>query len=368
MAKKQMVPFDFMTLVNQQSYFTKKETDFLKEALIDFKERGGDNEDLTIQLNAFAKKDDWKAWRLFSIQSTARIASVISDFSGLEMPVVAALTSLKQPDVIRRAISLGANPDYPSRYDPSLVRASTMEQFELREFSQEATERRFADAVEVVRILLETGLDVNVTNDDGVTPLMNAARCGNHELVRLLLESGADIHRQSSRGLTALHVALGTMGPEGNGFLEDRHLKTTQVLLEAGANPMFRSFAGNTPLHTLALASDKRMTLDRARGLVKMLLEAGADIEAKNREGLTPLLLSVKTGTSHAAVLPALLDAGADSAAVTLQGSSITRLGSPEVKRQVKSILMSLKMREAMAGDAEVASTPSVSVGSHGML
>jgi ankyrin repeat protein len=49
------------------------------------------------------------------------------------------------------------------------------------------------DNIELVKLLLEYGADVNSKDDDGYTPLSIACKYKNTELVKLLIEHGADI-------------------------------------------------------------------------------------------------------------------------------------------------------------------------------
>ena len=63
--------------------------------------------------------------------------------------------------------------------------------------------------VEVVRLLLESGADINTQEDygNGATALMEAAGNGHVEVVRLLLENGADTNTQNNSGRTVLMYA-----------------------------------------------------------------------------------------------------------------------------------------------------------------
>lgn len=61
---------------------------------------------------------------------------------------------------------------------------------------------------QIIRLLLEGGVPINSTSDNGTTPLMMAAR-GNHvEAASVLLENGADPNISNERGKTALDWAL----------------------------------------------------------------------------------------------------------------------------------------------------------------
>ncbi len=62
--------------------------------------------------------------------------------------------------------------------------------------------------LEIARILLATGADLNKADKDGVTPLIGAARSGNTQLVQLLLDLGADKHAVAGDGSTAFGEAV----------------------------------------------------------------------------------------------------------------------------------------------------------------
>ena len=61
--------------------------------------------------------------------------------------------------------------------------------------------------IEIIRLLLQNGAEVNVKSNDGYTPLHYAAIRGHVEILHLLVENGADIEAQDSIGWRALHYA-----------------------------------------------------------------------------------------------------------------------------------------------------------------
>lgn len=61
--------------------------------------------------------------------------------------------------------------------------------------------------VPMVESLLKNGIDVNVRNSDGVTPLMAAASTGNLDVVSMLIARGADPHVVNGLGQNALDIA-----------------------------------------------------------------------------------------------------------------------------------------------------------------
>ena len=63
--------------------------------------------------------------------------------------------------------------------------------------------------VERVRILLDSGADVNSLDDNGITALHRAAVEGKTETAALLLDRGADVNPRDNSGYTPLGRALG---------------------------------------------------------------------------------------------------------------------------------------------------------------
>ncbi|MEJ6982311.1 ankyrin repeat domain-containing protein [Pedobacter sp. P351] len=64
-----------------------------------------------------------------------------------------------------------------------------------------------ANNIEIAKILLEAGADVNVRQISGVTPLHSAAQHGNIDLIILLLEAGANVNAVTEDGKTAADLA-----------------------------------------------------------------------------------------------------------------------------------------------------------------
>ena len=84
----------------------------------------------------------------------------------------------------------------------------------------------FFGHLEIARLLLDKGADVNRTNSEGVTLLHYVADKGNLEMATMLLDYGCDVDRANSYGLTALHSACESDRPE-----------VIKLLLEHGASP-----------------------------------------------------------------------------------------------------------------------------------
>ncbi len=117
-------------------------------------------------------------------------------------------------------------------------------------------------------------------------PLVAAAACGDRYRVHNRIMAGADLsatdHRPALAGRTALHHAA----QRGDAAM-------AALLLDAGADPNATDTEGNTPLHLLAGAPPSAESVD----LAKSLLAYGADATRTNARGRTPVrVLEVTAG------------------------------------------------------------------------
>lgn len=156
------------------------------------------------------------------------------------------------------------------------------------------TAARQGDTDEVAALLSMDNRLVHEHDADGWTALHLAAHYGHVDTVEILLHNNTpvDIRSRNAMANTPLHAALAGSG---------RRAEVARALVEAGADVNARQHGGWTPLHEAAMSGD----LETAR----YLLSKGADVNAANDTGVTALALASERG--HAPVVELLRQHGA---------------------------------------------------------
>ncbi|KAK6001616.1 hypothetical protein QM012_002947 [Aureobasidium pullulans] len=128
-------------------------------------------------------------------------------------------------------------------------------------------------------------------SDHGNTALHIAARNRHHSIIRLLVETGTDINSQNDQQMTALQIAISSA-----------NTNTAQFLLELGADTTCTTSSGETVLHLAARNGDVAM--------VELLLQRYVSINVRNHCGETALHAAVTAG--HEEVVRVMLAHGVD--------------------------------------------------------
>eukprot|EP01105_Mastigella_eilhardi_P006391 TRINITY_DN1798_c0_g1_i3.p1 TRINITY_DN1798_c0_g1~~TRINITY_DN1798_c0_g1_i3.p1 ORF type:complete len:241 (+),score=56.23 TRINITY_DN1798_c0_g1_i3:45-725(+) len=151
----------------------------------------------------------------------------------------------KAPSMIpRRKKKKQASPSEDGSCQPrKVLDTDKSDSFDPRDFNKifsHVTHNKY----QYVKRMLQVGCPVNITNDHGFTPLHMAVINSNEMLTHILLEANANVNHQNDKGDTALHSA----------------------------------YRYNVP-----------------KRILDMLLEAGADLQIANHDGLVPGQKGVKT-------------------------------------------------------------------------
>lgn len=135
---------------------------------------------------------------------------------------------------------------------------------------------------DLVELLIQSGADVEgPPKPDGWTPSFSAVRNSHTDILRLLLAHGADVNAKEKFGWSLLHYAASK--PD-----------ITRLLLNKGALVNVRTTgSGATPLH---VAAGGRHEDRDYKTVAELLISHGANVNAKDRDGKTPLILAQESG------------------------------------------------------------------------
>ena len=187
---------------------------------------------------------------------------------------------------------------------------------------------------EIARFLLDHGADPNQANTKGWTPLYLAvsnrdalttavpppSSDGAFDLITVLLDRGADPNRRI-RAHTEVHSANNSLWLKEDGATPLLRaalcgdLTIVQLLLAHGADPSIPTFDQTTPLMVAsgvgwAEGFTFQYSEDETLHLVKLLLDLAGSINAANEDGLTALHGAAYKGANK--VVQLLVDRGAD--------------------------------------------------------
>ncbi|KAH1026419.1 hypothetical protein HUJ05_000091 [Dendroctonus ponderosae] len=136
-----------------------------------------------------------------------------------------------------------------------------------------------AGHMEIVKLLISHGAEVNTITRTNSTPLRAACFDGHLEIVKYLVQHGADIEVANKHGHTCLMIAC----YKGN-------IKIVRYLLSLKASINRKSVKGNTALHDCSESGSLE--------ILKLLIEHGATMDVDSY-GMTPLLAAAVMGHNH---------------------------------------------------------------------
>jgi ankyrin repeat protein len=245
------------------------------------------------------------------------------------------------------------------------------------DLNQELSNAIVANDQDRVKFLVEKGADINKPDNQGGTPLTNAARQRQDKMVELLIKLGANVNEANTDGMTPLTTAVmrdhvptvkvllangadaEEPGPEGFrplavAIAEDKY-EVAKALMEGGADvnvpagadgltPLMVAVAQNAPAEGAMFLPSSTRPLEIAKGLI----ERGADVNAKSKSGTTALMVAATH--NNPPMIGLLIEAGADTEAKNNQGKTAAEVAELNKHMEAAQAIRVLATAKSAAG------------------
>ena len=148
------------------------------------------------------------------------------------------------------------------------ISTSEVQELFLKEFHSKVDKQK--PNLDNLKVMLESGLvDANARDEDGWTPLHEAALRNSLAVAELLISSGADLNAKDNGDWTPLHSAA---------YWDSQAV--AEFLISSGAEVNARTNDGQTPLHWAARWN--------SLAIAELLISSGAKVNARTNDGMTP--------------------------------------------------------------------------------
>ena len=260
----------------------------------------GDFTDFTPLMTAACYKDTakrrFRVQRLIGARANVNAAGKAGNTAAMHL-----LLHYDDPDTLRMLLDAGAKLDHKNGEGKTMLDL--------------ATENHRSACIKLLNERKAPGAqtDPKARDSEGRTALMLVVRKkGSEREIRSLLRRGADINARDNGGNTALHHLL-TVGGNIDARLE--------ALLAAHPDVNLTTYYGTTPLMILDVCADPKESASR----IKKLLACHAKVDLKDAGGKTAAMRYVEKG-DNAEALRLLLDAGADLELKNKDGKTLLQL------------------------------------------
>ena len=231
-----------------------------------------------------------------------------------------------------------------------------------------------------MQFLLDHGADVDALDDDHSTPLHVVSQFGNAKVARLLLEHDANIHVRNVNDQTPLHIISSRSGNMSSNeyihmlwlFLEhgteidaldNNHstplhlalhsgsVEAARLLLEYGASIHVRNKQDQTPLQLLMASHWIKGPLDDDIDVIRLFLERGGDVDSISGNHSTMLHVAMQWGSLE--VVHLLLDYGANINARDENGQTPLRRAMDNIKDSMEDHFLAMLLLLGHGADVD---------------
>jgi serine/threonine protein kinase len=258
--------------------------------------------------------------------------------------------------IVQKLLQLGANAKTKNKKGSNLVHAVAWNENTIHSGLEQSDQ----SSIDILKMLIDAGVDLNEANNNGDRPLHYAIRGHNNFMVEKLLDQGIDIHTPNTEGRTPLMMAIDKANiwsidtllnkgakvnsQDANGLtpitiliqsneweslsktyaqpnINEHKIKVARRLFELGADPNLRDKKGSSSLHSLvaveaAKFNDKKYVWTtkcfhqspKSNALIDLWIAKKANPNAVNNQGETSLHLAY----SSMKIFKQLVDAGGD--------------------------------------------------------
>ncbi|XP_015785680.1 protein phosphatase 1 regulatory subunit 16A [Tetranychus urticae] len=264
-----------------------------------------------------------------------------TDYKVHFVPSVMLLEAAARNDVeeVRRLLMLGVSPDSTNEDGLTALHQCCID-----------------DSEEMMKLLIEFGANINAQDSEQWTPLHAAATCGLLHLVRYLISKGADLLAVNADGnmpydicedestLDYIESEMAKRGitqemiDETRASVENRMLLDLRKVAEEGGDLEFRDSQGATPLHIAAA--------NGYSAVVEFLLDNHVSTDVVDNDLWQPIHAAACWG--HPDVLEQLVQAGADLNAKTKNGETpLDICEDPELKERIIELRNEMETKKA---------------------
>ena len=219
------------------------------------------------------------------------------------------------------------------------------------------------DHISTTSHILDSTVDINCTLVNDITPLMIASSCGHIETVQVLLQGGANVNSTDSDGYSPLVYAITghkspqvieqllKSGAQPNIFINDQSI--ADKARKEGREDICKLLEQFNVLNTTQKEEEEEQQLHLSSGLaisiieaakkgnievVKLLLKENTDVNIRNEDGWTALMLASHNG--HMQVIEVLLKENADVNIQSEKGMTALMLASRYGHTQIVELLI----------------------------